>query len=285
MRDIRLPVRLPRSCDSCERDPTAGRQHGGKATHGPRRLRDLFARPERIRVAGAHNALGGSTRSRPLNRPRLRLQSSRTGAQGRRTAPRGPSPQETRNHRSTGVGNCVPPVASRLRKYSRGDQLGGNRPRDQHESDLTPPRHAVIAPPADPALHPQPQRQSRGNQQEIREVPLPQRRLQGGRHQPAIHGVRRARNQADRIAPVPEVPVARVHSKAAVARPTPNANSVFSRNLMLTSRTASAAHGWQGGVASGTFSTIYHCSRCARTAAREASRCPFVSSGPVAWVH
>ena len=217
------------------------------------RLPDMSGSSIRFRlISGLERTPHGARQTAPpglptrhfdrANYPRLPSRSGRSGPRGGPSASGGPLPYETCNHRAAEVGDCVPAVTDRLWKDPGGNQLGRDRPRDQHERDLPPLRHAVIAPPAEPALQPQPQRHPSRNQQEVREMILPPRRLHGRRHQPAIHGVRRSRNQAKRIAPVPEVLVARVHSRAAVASPTPNASSVFNRNFMLTSRTASVAH-------------------------------------------
>ena len=143
-------------------------------------------------------------------------------------------PQKARHRRSAGVGHEVPRVTGGLSEEPGGYQLGRDAPGHQREGDVAPPRHAVIVPPTQSALQPEPQRQASRNQQNVGDVPIPQWRDTRSWNQPAIDEVRRARRNTERIAPVKKTPVAQLHSKAAVARPKPSARSVLRKNRMLT---------------------------------------------------
>ena len=144
-----------------------------------------------------------------------------------------PAPQNVTDRRACRIRQHVPPIRRPAMREKRSRTFRNERPDREVEENLAAGRHIVVRAQSEPPLEPEHERQCGGDEQHICEMsahewPHGEVRLQ----QPAVHGVRGARRDAHRIAPVSE----RRDFQRSAKITAPDANARRSFKKMITHR-------------------------------------------------
>ena len=142
-----------------------------------------------------------------------------------------PVPQNVTHRRARGIRGHVPPIGCPVVREKWPRALRDEGPHCEVEKNFASSRHRIVRAQAEPPLEPQHERQCGGDEQGVGKMPAHERphrkvRLQ----QPAVHRVRDARHDAQRIAPVPER--RRFQSSAKIAAPDAAARRSFRKMIM-----------------------------------------------------
>ena len=145
-----------------------------------------------------------------------------------------PAPQNVTRGRTRRIREHVAPVCSPVVREKWPRALGDECPHREVEKNLAGSRHIVVRAQAEPPLEPEHGRQRGGDEQTVGEMPAhewPHRAHREMRLQhPAVHRIGCARDDAQRIVPVPERRA--FQSSAKIAAPDPTARRSF--RIMIT---------------------------------------------------
>ena len=199
--------------------------------------------PFQCRVARACDRLSclgrGRLRSHPRERPSrkgarnfwLRIRGGSYGGSPPAARDFSPAPENGTRRGTRGIRDDVPPIGCPAMREEWPRALGDEGPDREMEENFPAGRTTVMSAQTEPPLEPEHERQRGGDEQAIIEMSAhkwTEREVR--QQQPAIHRVRRARREAERIAPVPER--RDFQSSAKITAPDATARRSFRKRIM-----------------------------------------------------